>query len=406
MPNGATLLVSRSHDPPRFAKDADEIPLPKDNIGAILAAADVISRSAADDPSLTNRTPLTMGDVLTALIKSYEIQGCFQIRNAFNKVGLDHVILVKVASTALVSWLFSLTKEQAKAAVSHAWMDGHPLRVYRQAPNTGPRKGWAAGDACMRAVHLVLLVKAGQPGAPTALTAPKWGFYDVFFAGKSFELPRPFRTWVIENVIFKVNTAEGHGMTAVEAGLEIASVMKQQNLKPDDIAGIWVRTTEAGMIIIDKRGPLSNAADRDHCLRYMLAVVLHKGEMIQTEDYQNDSAWADDPAIERLRAVTVMSEDKQFTRDYHDPDTRSISNSVQVQLKDGTWLDEVHVQYPQGHVLHNQTPQLVEAKAKANLAVKFPMTKVDDIIKLVQGKEFDAVPVRDFVDMLAVEPVK
>ena len=342
--------------------------------------------------------------MLTALIKSYEIQGCFQIRNAFNKVGLDHVILVKVASTALVSWLFGLSEEQAKAAVSHAWMDGHPLRVYRQAPNTGPRKGWAAGDACMRAVNLVLLVKAGQPGAPSALTTPKWGFYDVLFDGKHFELPRPFKTWVIESVIFKVNTAEGHGMTAVEAGLEVARKMKQRSLRPDDIAGIWVRTTEAGMTIIDKRGPLSNAADRDHCLRYMLAVVLYKGEMIQTEDYQDDSPWAENRGVERLRALTIMSEDKGFTRDYHDPDTRSISNSVQVQLMDGTWLDEVLVKYPQGHVLHPQTPQLVEVKAKANLALRFPMAKVESIINLVNGEAFDTMPVKDFVDMLAVAP--
>ena len=346
---------------------------------------------------------LTMGHVLVALIKAYEIQGCFQIKNAFNKVGLDHVILVKVASTVMVSWLLGLSKEQAKAAVSHAWMDGHPLRVYRQAPNAGPRKGWAGGDACMRAVHLALLVKAGQPGAPTALTTPKWGFYDVLFKEVAFDLPRPFSTWVIENVIFKVNTAEGHGMTAVEAGLKISKAMKQRGLTPKDIANIRVRTTEAAIIIIDKHGPLYNAADRDHCLKYMLAVVLCKGEMIETEDYQDASPWANDPEIDRLRERTTMIEDAQFTRDYHDPGIRSISNAIQIQLMDGTLLDEITVKYPQGHVLHPETPGLVLAKAKRNLALKFHTDKAEDLVRLVNGKDFDAIPVNEFVDMLALK---
>ena len=343
-----------------------------------------------------------MKHVLTALIKAYEIQGCFQIKNAFNKVGLDHVILVKVASTAMASWLLSLSKEQAKAAVSHAWMDGHPLRVYRQAPNAGPRKGWAGGDACMRAVHLALLVKAGQPGARTALTAPKWGFYDVLFKGGAFDLPRPFGTWVIENVIFKVNTAEGHGMTAVEAALKISNDMKQRRLAPKDIANIRVRTVEAAMIIINKQGPLHNAADRDHCLKYMVAVVFSKGSMVDTEDYQDTSPWARDPEVETLREKITLVEDLQFTRDYHSPDIRSISNAVQVQLRDGTLLDEVTIKYPQGHVSHAETPELVHAKAKRNLSLKLSAEKVGSIVDTVYGPDFLITPVSSFIDMFAV----
>ena len=345
---------------------------------------------------------LTMKHILTALIKAYEIQGCFQVKNAFNKVGLDHVILVKVASTAMVSWLLNLSKEQAKAAVSHAWMDGHPLRVYRQAPNAGPRKGWAGGDACMRAVHLVLLIKAGQPGAPTVLSTPRWGFYDVLFKGDAFDLPSPFGTWVIENVIFKINTAEGHGMTAIEAALKISNDMKQRGLTAKDIANVRVRTTESAMIIINKQGPLHNAADRDHCLKYMLAVVFRKGSMVDTQDYQDTSPWALDPEVEALREKTTLVEDVQFTRDYHDPDIRSISNAVQVQLIDGRLLNEVIIKYPQGHVLHAETPDLVQAKAKRNLSLKLSSEMVDGIVDTVYGPDFFNMPVSNFIDMLAI----
>ena len=345
---------------------------------------------------------LTMKQVMIALIKAYEIQGCFQIKNAFNKVGLDHVILVKVASTAMVSWLLSLSKEQAKAALSHAWIDGHPLRVYRQAPNTGPRKGWAGGDACMRAVHIALLVKAGQPGVPTALTASKWGFYDVLFKGQAFDLPRPFGTWVVENIIYKVNTAEGHGMTAVEAALKISDNLKQLGLTPKDIASIRVRTLEAAMVIINKQGPLHNAADRDHCLKYMIAVVLHKRSMIETDDYQDGSPWATDPEVEALRQKINLVEDLQFTRDYHDPNIRSICNALQVRLKNGTLLDEVTIKYPQGHPLHVDTSKLVHAKARRNLSLRLSAERVDDIMHTTYGQDFSSIPVSSFIDMFAV----
>lgn len=341
-----------------------------------------------------------MKHVLIALIKAYEIQGCFQVKNAFNKLGLDHVILVKVASVTMVSWLMGLSKEQAKSAVSHAWMDGHPLRVYRQAPNTGPRKGWAGGDSCMRAVHLALLVKNGQPGAEAVLTTPRWGFYDVLFKGHIFELPRPFGTWVIENVLFKVNTAEGHGLTAIEAALEIADELRKRGLTPEnDIASIQVRTQEAAMTIINKQGPLHNAADRDHCLKYMVAVVLLKGSQIDTEDYQDAALWASDPRIEKLRSKMTMVEDHQLTSDYHDPEVRSLANGLLVTFNDGTQLQEVVVNYPQGHVKREETLTLVHLKAKRNLMLRLSPKRVDEIMDAVQGLDFFNMKVNEFIDM-------
>ena len=348
-----------------------------------------------------------MTDVLTALIKAYEIQGCFQIKNAFNKVGLDHVILVKIGATAVVSWLIGLSKDDAKAAVSHAWIDGHPLRVYRQAPNAGPRKGWAAGDACMRAVHLALLVKHGQPGAPTALTCPRWGFYDVLFNGHDFHLPRPFGTWVVETALFKVNTAEGHGMTAVEAALIIANTMKERGLRPDrDIEHIRVRTQEAGMTIIDKHGALHNPADRDHCLKYMCAVVLLKGAMIETADYQDRSPWATDRRVEELRERMNMEEDLQFTRDYFDPDVRSIANALQVTLKDGAKLDDVVVDFPQGHFRREDTPELILEKAQRNIGLRLPRERVEAIMEQHASSDFMDLRVRDFIDQFSLDTRK
>ena len=350
---------------------------------------------------------ITMTDVLTALIKAYEIQGCFQIKNAFNKVGLDHVILVKIASTAVISWLIGLPKPDACAAVSHAWIDGHPLRVYRQAPNAGPRKGWAAGDACMRAVHLALLVKHGQPGAPTALSCPRWGFYDVLFHGRAFDLPRPFGTWVVETALFKVNTAEGHGMTAVEAALTIADEMRARALKPDkDIKHVRVRTTQAAMTIIDKHGALHNPADRDHCLKYMCAVVLLKGAMIETADYQDWSPWACDPRVEVLRQKVVMQEDPQFTRDYFDPAVRSLANALQVTLADGTKMRDVVVEFPQGHFRREETPRLIVEKAQRNLALRLSTEQVQEIMERIERPEFADTPVREFIDLFALGSIK
>ncbi|KAE8153830.1 putative 2-methylcitrate dehydratase [Aspergillus avenaceus] len=373
---------------------------PSDNLGAILATADVCSRVARSEGRLDD--VLTMKHVLTALIKAYEIQGVFQIKNAFNQVGLDHVILVKISATAVVSWLLGLTKDAAKAAVSHAWADGHPLRVYRQAPNTGPRKGWAAGDACMRAVHLALLGQTGQPGIRSALTAPKWGFYHVLFRGNQFDLPRPFGTWVVETVAYKIDTAEGHAITAAEAAWEIANQMKERGLTAADIDHIHVRTQRAAMIIINKEGDLHNPADRDHCLRYIVSVILLKGDQILTEDYQNNSPWATDPRVNDLRKRIHMEEDPQMTKDYHDPQVRSVSNAIQVTLKDGTQLDEVRIDFPKGHARRPETAHMLRSKAKNNLALGFSEERVEQILDTFQREDFAQLPVYEVLDLFAV----
>ena len=384
---------------------------PSDNIGAILATADVLSRvcrSKSDEPngiqaSFDIAEPIKMRHVLTALVKAYEIQGCFQVKNAFNRVGLDHVILVKVACAAVVSHLMSLSKKQAKVAVSHAWMDGHPLRTYRQAPNAGPRKGWAAGEACKQAVHLALLASAGQPGAPSVLSTPRWGFYDTLFRGHKFELPRPYGSWVVENVIYKVNTAEGHGMTAVEAALLLANELRDRglNIPTQDIARIDIRTQAAAMTIIDKNGPLHNPADRDHCMRYMVAVVLLKGQQISTDDYQDSSFWATDPRVDNLRKKIFMKEDPQMTADYHDSAVRSVANGLSAMLSDGTRLKEILVEYPQGHVKRHDTLELVENKARENLNLRISRDDAQNIVDLVtKDTSFDEMDVDKFVDML------
>ncbi|KAK8093875.1 2-methylcitrate dehydratase [Apiospora hydei] len=367
---------------------------PSDNLGAILATADVLTRAALAQGNKAGI--ITIKQVLISLIKAYEIQGVFQIKNAFNRVGVDHTILVKVASTAVVSWLMGLDREQARAAVSHAWVDGHPLRTYRQAPNAGPRKGWAAGDACMRAVHLAGLARAGQPGIRTP---PERGA----LGDRAFELPRPFRTWVVENVIFKVLTAEGHGLTAVEAAMTASRELQARNLDPvKDIESIHVRVQEAAMIIINKRGALNNAADRDHCLRYMLAVVLLKnGVAVETEDYQDDSPWATDSRVEQLRSLISMEEDVQMTKDYHNPDIRSVGSAIEITLKDGsiikTWQD-----FPLGHPARGEeTAPRVREKAIRNLGLMFSQEEVSRVMETFDKTDFDAMPTSEFIDLFA-----
>lgn len=361
-----------------------------DNLGAILAVSDVLNRSG--------QRSISMQTVLLALIKAYEIQGCLQIRNSYNKVGLDHVINVKVASTAVVSWLLGLSKEQAKAAISNAWIDGHPLRTYRHAPNTGPRKGWAGGDAAQRAVHLALLVKDGQPGLKTALTAPRWGFYDVLFHGKAFEFPKNFSSWTVENILFKVNTAEGHALTAVEAALAAADQLKARNLSVEDVVNVRIRTQEAAMDIINKQGPLRNPADRDHCMQYMVAVVLCKGAMIDTEDYQDASPFAQSEQVARLRGKIQLVEDPQITKDYHNIDIRSATNSLLVTLRDGTQFEE-SVDFPLGSPKRNETMPLVYEKAAKNLALKLTEARVKEIFSLWQRPELLEMSVSEIIDM-------
>ncbi|KAL7619426.1 hypothetical protein AAE478_009965 [Parahypoxylon ruwenzoriense] len=372
---------------------------PSDNLGAILVTADILTRDA-----LARGKPdevVTMKQVLIGLIKAYEIQGCFQIENSFNRIGLDHTILVKIASTAIVSLIMGLSREQARAAVSHAWVDGHPLRIFRQAPNAGPRKGWAAGDACMRAVHLANLARAGQPGIRTPLTASRWGFYQVLNKDREFQIPRPFGTWVVENVIFKVLTAEGHGLTAVEATMAASRELQARGLDPiQDIKSIRVYTQEAAMIIINKKGPLHNPADRDHCLRYMMAVVLLKnGAEIETEDYQDHSPWARDPRVEALRSIISMEEDVQFTQDYHNPEIRSCGSAIEISLKDGRTIS-TRQDFPLGHIVRNEeTIPLFHKKAVRNLELKFSKAEVARIMATLEQADFDKLLASNFIEM-------
>jgi len=370
---------------------------PSDNLGALLAVADWQSRTRSC--GATN-TGITLFNLLTAQIKAYEIQGIFQIANAFNEHGLDHTILVKVASTAVTSWLLNLSKKQALAALSHAWQDGHPLRTFRQSPNAGPRKGWAAGDACMRAVHLNLLTMVGQPGSPTVLTATRWGFSDALFGGEDLIIPRPFGSFVMETVFFKLIPAEGHAISAAEAAVEVAQQLAAQGLKAEtDIKRVHIRTQKAAMTIINKQGPLRNAADRDHCLQYIVAVILLEGGVIETIDYMDESPWATDERVDLLRAKMSVREDEAFTRAYHDPKVRSGANAILVELveKDaGHSIPEVVVEFPVGHPKRQDTLNLVLDKFRSNMGLMFKHEEIDRIIEAVED---DSLLVHDFVDL-------
>ena len=316
---------------------------PSDNLGGILAVADWLSRSAVANGG----KPLLMSDVFEAMIMAHEIQGCIALENSFNKVGLDHVILVKVASTAVVGKMLGLTRDQLLNAISLAWVDGQSLRTYRHFPNAGSRKSWAAGDATSRAVRLALIAKTGEMGYPSALSAKTWGFYDVSFNGNKFKFQRPYGTYVMENVLFKISfPAEFHAQTAVEAAMKIHSEMVKAGRTSDEIERIEIRTHEACIRIIDKKGPLRNPADRDHTIQYMVAIPLIFGRLT-ARDYEDDIAA--DPRIDALRERIVCVEDSQFTKDYHDPQKRSIANAVRVIFKDGSASDEVAIEYPIGH---------------------------------------------------------
>jgi len=338
---------------------------PSDNLGGILAVADWLCRSGA--------ASLTMREVLTAMIKAHEIQGCIALENSFNKVGLDHVVLVKVASTAVVCSLLGLSRDQTINAISLAWVDGQSLRTYRHAPNTGSRKSWAAGDATSRAVRLALMAKAGEMGYPSALTAKTWGFYDVSFRSQPFKFQRPYSSYVMENVLFKISyPAEFHSQTAVEAAMKLHAELAQRGLNASAIKSISVRTHEACIRIIDKKGPLSNPADRDHCVQYMIAVPLIFGRLT-AGDYEDavalDPVWG--PRIDAVRDRITCIEELQYTRDYHDPEKRSIPNSLRMELEDGTVLEET-VEYPIGHKRRRAEgmPLLID-KFKRNLARRF-----------------------------------
>ncbi|QVN11321.1 bifunctional 2-methylcitrate dehydratase/aconitate hydratase [Burkholderia sp. LAS2] len=371
---------------------------PSDNLGGILATADWLSRTAR----AAGRQPLSMRDVLVAMIQAHEIQGCLALENSFNAVGLDHVLLVKVASTAVVGRLLGLTRDELINAVSNAFIDGHALRTYRHAPNTGSRKSWAAGDATSRAVRLALIAKTGEMGYPSALTAKTWGFYDVLFDGKPFRFQRPYGTYVMENVLFKIAfPAEFHAQTAAEAALQLHAQLAAAGRTADDIGRITIRTHAAALRIIDKQGPLANPADRDHCIQYMVAVPLLFGRLTAA-DYED--AAAADPRIDALRAKTVCVEDPQFTQDYHDPDKRSIANALTVEFTDGSKLAEVAVEYPLGHRRRRAegVPLLVE-KFRTNLARRFPAKQQQAIldVSLDQAK-LEAMPVDEYVDLYVI----
>jgi 2-methylcitrate dehydratase len=369
---------------------------PSDNLSAILSVADWISQH----PQYGTGKKLTMRDVMTAMIKAHEIQGCIALENSFNKVGLDHVILVKIASTAVVSQMLGLTREQALNAVSLAWIDGHSLRTYRHYPNAGSRKSWAAGDATSRAVRLALMAKLGEMGYPSALTAKTWGFYDTLFRGNTFKFQRPYGSYVMENVLFKISyPAEFHSQTAVEAAFTLHKQMVAAGKTSDDIKKITIRTHEACIRIIDKKGPLNNPADRDHCIQYMVAVPLIFGRLT-ARDYEDEIA--DDPRVDALRAKMHLSEDESFTADYFDPAKRSIANAMTIECNDGTIFGEEVVEYPVGHARRRAEgiPLLVE-KFKINLNRVFAPDQQKKILDLcLDRKALDATEVKDFMELL------
>jgi len=370
---------------------------PSDNLGAILAVGDWLSRFPAE-----GRPSVSMRDVLTAMIKAHEIQGCIALENSFNKVGLDHVVLVKVASTAVVCQLLGLKYDQTVNALSLAWVDGQSLRTYRHAPNTGSRKSWAAGDATSRAVRLALMARAGEMGYPSALTAKTWGFYDVLFRGKPFKFQRPYGSYVMENVLFKISyPAEFHAQTAVEAAIALHSELEKRHKSADDIRSLTIRTHEACLRIIDKKGPLSNPADRDHCVQYMVAIPLLFGRLTAA-DYEDMFALNPEIAarIDALRAKITCVEEPRFTVDYHDPEKRSIANTLQIELNDGSKLERT-VEYPLGHRRRREEglPLLVE-KFKTNLRRRFTEAQQQRILEAsLDRARLESMPVHQYVDL-------
>ena len=371
---------------------------PSDNLGGILATADWMSRVALS----SGKAPLPMKDVLTGMIKAHEIQGVLALENSFNRVGLDHVVLVKVASTAVVAHMIGCTYDEVVNAVSQAWVDGQSLRTYRHTPNTGSRKSWAAGDATSRAVRLALISKTGEMGYPSVLSAKTWGFYDVSFGGNEFKFQRPFGSYVMENVLFKISfPAEFHSQTAVECAMQIHAGLKKLGKTPEDIKHITIRTHEACIRIIDKKGPLDNPADRDHCIQYMVAVPILFGRLT-AGDYEDSIA--KDPRIDKLRDKIDCVEDKRFTKDYHDPQKRSIANALSVEFNDGTKMKEIVCEYPIGHKRRRKEgmPVLVE-KFRANLARRFPARQQNLILDLcLDAKRLQATPVNEFVDLFVI----
>jgi 2-methylcitrate dehydratase len=371
---------------------------PSDNLGGILAIADYQARNAV----MSGKAPPTVRDLLSAMIKAHEIQGVLALENSFNRVGLDHVLLVRIASTAVVASMLGASLEQVVNAVSNAWIDGGALRTYRHAPNTGSRKSWAAGDATSRAVRHALIALTGEMGYPSALSAKTWGFYDVLFKGQAFSLPQPFGSYVMENVLFKISfPAEFHAQTAVEAAMTLHG---QVTDRLTDIERIVIETQEPGVRIIDKTGPLANPADRDHCIQYMVAVPLIFGRLTAA-DYED--AIATDPRIDALRARMQVRENPDFTRDYYAPDKRYIGNALQVFFADGSATARVQVDFPIGHRKRRAEgmPVLVR-KFEAAVAAHFPAKQAERIRALfARNAQLDALPVNELMAALVTNGV-
>jgi 2-methylcitrate dehydratase len=368
---------------------------PSDNLGGILAVADYLSRRNVAE----GRRPMPMKDILTAMIKAHEIQGVIALENAFNRVGLDHVVLVKVATTAVTAQMLGGTKGEIINALSNAWIDGQSLRTYRHAPNTGSRKSWAAGDATARGVRLALMALKGEMGYPSALTARTWGFYDAVFRGNEFKFRRRYGSYVMEHVLFKISfPAEFHAQTAVECALQLHQKVSD---RLDRIERIEITTQESAIRIIDKQGPLYNPADRDHCMQYMVAIALIFGRLTSA-DYEDDAAA--DPRIDVLRGKMICTEDPQYSKDYHDPAKRSIANAVQIFFKNGSKTARIEVEYPIGHRRRRKEgmPVLVE-KFRTNLGRRFPEKQRNAILDLcLDQKRLEETPVNEFVDMFVI----
>lgn len=369
---------------------------PSDNLGGILATADYLSRVAIAE----GRKPLLMREVLTAMIKAHEIQGVIALENSFNRVGLDHVLLVRVASTGVVTKMLGGNRDQIIDALSQAWVDGCSLRTYRHAPNAGSRKSWAAGDATSRAVRLAMITMQGEMGLPGVLSAPTWGYYDVLFKGKEFKFTQGFASYVMENVLFKISfPAEFHAQTAAEAAVKLHPQVKD---RIDQIARIEVTTHESAIRIISKVGPLANFADRDHCLQYMIAVPLLHGNLVA--EHYDDAFHQGDPRIDALREKMEISEDKRYSTEYHDPDKRSIANAIQIFFTDGSSTERVEIEYPVGHRRRRaEGIPLLEKKFYTNLLTRFPEQRCKQILELcLDQQRLEATPVNQFAELFVI----
>lgn len=369
---------------------------PSDNLGGILAVADYLSRENLSK----GKPPLLMHDVLTAMIKAHEIQGTIALENSFNRVGLDHVLLVRVASTAVVTGMLGGSRDQIVDALSQAWVDGSSLRTYRHAPNAGSRKSWAAGDATSRGVRLAMITMKGEMGLPSVLSAPNWGFYDVHFNGNTFSFPQGYSSYVMENILFKLSyPAEFHSQTAVECAVQLHEQVKD---RLDEIEKIVLTTHESAIRIISKVGPLANPADRDHCLQYMVAVPLIFGDLC-AEHYENDFHAAN-PIIDELRNKMEVIEDDRYSREYLEPDKRSIANAIQIFFRDGSQTDKIAVEYPIGHRRRRtEGVPVLEDKYLSNLRTRFPEGRCQEIMDVcLDSNKLETMPVNEFMELFLI----